>query len=355
MKALIAGYYGYENIGDELILSRIIKEIRSRFPNIELSVLSKKPDITKKKFDVNSASRFHLFSVLKKMRESELFILGGGGLIQDKTSFLSLLYYLLLVVSAKGLGCRVFLYAIGVEQVERMGSGVLIKIILGSLVDVLTVRDVQSKEILVKTGIQKDRVHVTGDPVFGLAIPEKYSTPNEQKSRSLFIPRFPCPAIGLGLYENIVESLTKEDSHKVTGLIFQPEFEKPKIKDWNQEIDWAQFDTSISSDLAPLYDLYYSTKWVISVRFHGLVLASLFHLPFIGLGDNQKVGRICQSWGMPFLPWNADSTAIRDAIQCLKIQVMSDSSDHLVNHWRESAFMTINFVESLVEKQYKIP
>jgi len=52
-------------------------------------------------YNVDSINRFNLLKILLIMRNSKLFINGGGSLIQDNTSTRSLIYYLGMIWLAK--------------------------------------------------------------------------------------------------------------------------------------------------------------------------------------------------------------------------------------------------------------
>jgi len=54
MKVALKGYYGMGNMGDEAILSVIIKRLRRANPNIEIFVFSKDPEETKRLHNVKA-------------------------------------------------------------------------------------------------------------------------------------------------------------------------------------------------------------------------------------------------------------------------------------------------------------
>ena len=88
----ISGYYGFENFGDEAILSVLAKELKSRGHNV--TVFSKNPRFTSAKLGVNSVYTFSLKSIINTLKNCDVLISGGGSLLQDATSLKSLFYYL---------------------------------------------------------------------------------------------------------------------------------------------------------------------------------------------------------------------------------------------------------------------
>ena len=43
---MIAGYYGFGNAGDELVLASLIQQLRTHDPDVEITVLSQQPEQT---------------------------------------------------------------------------------------------------------------------------------------------------------------------------------------------------------------------------------------------------------------------------------------------------------------------
>jgi len=99
--AIISGYYGFKNIGDDAMLMAIIDNLRMYRRDLRILVLSRNPLETGLVYNVDSINRFNLLKILLIMRNSKLFINGGGSLIQDNTSTRSLIYYLGMIWLAK--------------------------------------------------------------------------------------------------------------------------------------------------------------------------------------------------------------------------------------------------------------
>ena len=59
-KALISGYYGYDNFGDEAILSVLVDFLHRR--NVEAKVLSHNPSKTARSYGVKAAKNFNILS-----------------------------------------------------------------------------------------------------------------------------------------------------------------------------------------------------------------------------------------------------------------------------------------------------
>ena len=344
MKILIAGYYGFGNLGDELILSCVLDQLRGRYKSPDICVLSADPAETKKNHHVRSISRWNPFLFLREMWNADFVIVGGGGLLQNKTSQRSLLYYLSIVGLARLFKTPVMLYALGVEFLAGRTSKRLVGWLLNSPLVKITVRDQTSAQVLSGLGIPEEKINVTADPVFARSatVPtrERYSFDSPSV---LLIPRFPCPPSGRRLFAVLGRILKDQRKMNVKGVLFQPKSEFPFLTHFNGEsiLTEQDFINDLSTeDLAKQVGNY---DWVVSARFHGLVLAALAGRPFIGIGDEHKVGRLCASMGMPYLPWDAQEEHIQAALHLLS-QKSAESMHAFVQRLRQSALRTSEFV-----------
>ncbi len=164
---LISGYHGFANSGDEALLFAILESLRRQSPELDVTVLSKKPEQTAEAYGVKSIYRYNPFKIIKEMKNSKMLLFGGGSLLQDVTSGKSILYYLAIIRTAQKCGMKTMLYANGIGPITRKLSKKLASKILNE-VDVITLRDDKSDEELKSLGVTKPKVIITADPAFTL-------------------------------------------------------------------------------------------------------------------------------------------------------------------------------------------
>ena len=162
---LISGYHGFANSGDEALLFAILNTLRKKRPELDFTVLSKKPDETSEVYNVKSISRYNLFKIRKEMKKTKMLLFGGGSLLQDITSSKSIMYYLTIIRLAQKCGLKTMLYANGIGPVSKKIDRLLATRILNK-VDVITLRDDKSDEELKSLGVTKPKVIITADPAF---------------------------------------------------------------------------------------------------------------------------------------------------------------------------------------------
>lgn len=166
-KVLFSGYYGFDNSGDDAILQAILEEIRKIDPNLDINILSYNPQRTKNIYQVEATQRFHLASVKKAIQECDLLVSGGGSLLQDVTSSRSLYYYLGIIALAKLYKKKVYVYANGVGPISNTFNKKIAGKILNK-VEMITLRDQDSLEVVKSLGVSKPPMEVTSDPVYAM-------------------------------------------------------------------------------------------------------------------------------------------------------------------------------------------
>ncbi|MCJ7676208.1 MAG: hypothetical protein MUO35_00625, partial [Anaerolineales bacterium] len=87
LRALVAGYYGAGNAGDEWILAALIGALRRGDLEADVRVLSYDPAATRRGHGVEAVGWGDLQSLAGAVRWSSLVVAGGGGLWQDYWGF----------------------------------------------------------------------------------------------------------------------------------------------------------------------------------------------------------------------------------------------------------------------------
>jgi polysaccharide pyruvyl transferase WcaK-like protein len=168
------------NIGDEAILASQARDISS-LPGVRLGVMSAVPGKTEEiygaiPFDV---SKGRLRAMHRAVKWSDIVIVGGGELAQDRSSLLYTPFNLHPIRLARRYGKKAFAWSVGIGQGNELAKwtpGQLRKW-LGYCSGV-TVRDRPSLEILLNLGLDPEKVRLSSDSTFTLAgdYAQPYST-----------------------------------------------------------------------------------------------------------------------------------------------------------------------------------
>ena len=303
LKLLLLGYYGFGNAGDELILDVIQRQIASIGYPFQLTVVASAKPL---RLDPSTKIIFRRekLKLIKELARCDVFLLGGGGLIQDKTSFMSLLYYLGAAMLARLMGCEVVLWSIGVETLKHPFSRTFTRWVLRGKKIHIWARDEESKEILESIGLE-GRVSLSADPCF--LIDDLQETPRTKKL--IVIPR----AGGI---------LSKLSWADFAGLCRQKLGLEPVVLAMHPQADAGAIEvvgrqiTILSWDsLEGLKKHFREATCVVSERLHGVILSALSGTPFAGIGPVEKTGRFCAKTGAP---WRAQIDGCADLIQIAK-------------------------------------
>ena len=124
----ILGWYGSPNVGDEAALEAILLQLAQLAPQPRAVVLSTRPAATAARYahlplEIEALPR-SLFNrqTRRAIRRSRLLLLGGGGLIQDRSSLYNMWPYAAAVRLAHSAGVAVQWWGVGVEPlVTRLG------------------------------------------------------------------------------------------------------------------------------------------------------------------------------------------------------------------------------------------
>ena len=135
-RVLLCGYYGFGNMGDDILLRSAIARAQKEFPSLPIGALTRSPRKDTARFGVKCCSRYLPLALLS----CKHLIFGGGTLLQESTSLRSLCYYTCLLLLAKRLGAKAYLWGNGVEAPRSRSGRYLLRRALDSC-DYIGLRD----------------------------------------------------------------------------------------------------------------------------------------------------------------------------------------------------------------------
>jgi len=307
-RVVLSGYYGFNNLGDELILYVLVHALKAR--GAEVTVLSASPQQTAETFDVQSVSRTKPAAILGALRNADLLISGGGGLFQDVTGPASPVYYGGLLRLASALGVKTGYWAQGAGPLKTFLGRTFTAFALSCCEDII-VRDEKSAQLLNALPVKKLNPKVSADPVW-LFEPKQYLaslgiSDSSAKSESVF-------RIGISLREwhaLSVEGLkalatalhlycrTLKKAVEIALLPFQANEDTELLKQFGEYLKQAGFNGKVQlytpeNALATLCQC----DALIGMRFHSLILGLLAGVRVYGLPYDPKVSTLLEDCGL---------------------------------------------------------
>ncbi|MFA5367026.1 MAG: polysaccharide pyruvyl transferase family protein [Dehalococcoidia bacterium] len=314
-KIAIHGFYGAGNLGDEAILEILLREL-NRLKGAKVVVFAWNPEAVSQTYGVKSLSYAGKTGLMRRIWEigrSNIFILGGGGLLKDygKDSS-SLRGWLGLLRLAQRLRIRTALLGVGVENIRYDESRKLIKEALDN-VDLITVRDHISRDILADIGVTNE-VKVTTDPavLYGEVKPGKpaeWSLPpkvlisvRHWYDKGFYIDNAEANQNLLRSLGAAADFLIRKYGAEVTFVPFRTTSYDNDIEVMEQVASYMKHgDEACIQSVVPEADDFVKmageSSLVIGMRLHSLILASAVGTPVIGLEYMPKVRGYMDSIG----------------------------------------------------------
>lgn len=322
---VICGYHGFSNSGDEALLWAMIDIIRKKRSDVHITVLSMKPESTAKLYGVDSVYRYDLLKINKLFKSADLFLFGGGSLIQDITSSRSLYYYLAIIKLALKNKVKVMLYGNGIGPLVRKSNRRIVRNCLNK-VNLITLRDDLSDRLLSEIGVNVPRIIITADPAFtlkfeslGSAAPllSESGMPNGVRYAVIAVREFKNTA------NNFTESIASfcdelYEKYGISSLLVPMQYcEDAEIsKRIIEQMKNPGYMINRALEVDEVFSVIGSSEISVGMRLHTLIYATTLGIPVIALSYDPKVTAFMQSINQP-LCLDVDKVAAKDLISIL--------------------------------------
>ena len=323
-KVVLSGYYGFDNCGDEAVLLAMIHCLKKFKPDIRIVVLSGNPKKTQELYAVNAVNRWNPLMVAFELLTCRLVLSGGGSLLQDVTSSISLRYYLAIIKLAVMLKKRVMIYSQGIGPLNAEKNRARVSKTLNRC-HAITVRDEHSAELLKEIGVARD-IQVTCDPVIALDIGDIVSSSlidelrkaialgnAEESSKPLFM-------VAMRLWDDnchispvaeFLDTLAKGGWNVLLVPAHHPG-DMEAIKRISGLMTSRPYILDRCLIAREFLALTAQSDMVFSMRLHGLICAMAAGTPMLGLSYDPKVDAFMEQSGLsryclPFAGFSCES------------------------------------------------
>lgn len=296
-KITLCGYYGRGNLGDEIILKSILNQIKAQLPYAKICVLNSKNPL----------------SNARKLAKSDIFIFGGGSILQNSTSDASLFYYLTTIRLASLLCKRKIMLSNGVGPLfERKIPLKIIEIALARTLncfDLISVRDTASQKLLKKL-LPNRKIHLVPDPALiefknlnrKLSIPQA-SAPNPPffvfcpHANSLKNQKISSKTVAKALL-----NLSNAQNLQIKIAVFNKKEDLALAKSLQNHLKNAEIFIPLNANEAA--HTFWGAKFVISSRYHASLLAISLGIPTLSISNDPKITTLATDFStFPALPF----------------------------------------------------
>ena len=294
-RVLLCGYYGEHNLGDDALLQVALGQLPAGVVPIVTAYDERQ---VQERFGVSTVPRRSLRQVLDALKDVDALVLGGGSLLQDATSFRSLLYYGALITAARLWGKQVLLWGQGLGPLHRKRSRVLARAVL-PFATAISWRDQASASLAAGWGVGG---LVAPDPVWALE-------PQQWRGKQgplvvCFRPTHHLDARSWVPYLEALSALAVEENREVLWVAFHGEQDRGLLAQLRSERLLSPELERRSREVVPAHPreamaVFASAGLVLAMRLHGLILAALSGSPTVALSYDPKVAEAAKAIGCP--------------------------------------------------------
>jgi polysaccharide pyruvyl transferase CsaB len=316
MRALVAGWIGSTNLGDELVFAGLRRHLAAL--GMDATAISIRPEHTVRHHGVEAVRHrdprdsFGLWSALD---DADVLVFGGGGLIQDQTSPWNIPFHTSRVLAARMRRVPWAGVGLGVDPVGARWLRALIRSgLAGSLG--FGVRDQQSAHSAAELGLTP---RLTADLAFALPAASSEAGPGDHLVVSLRPPthsgvgtaavkaRRPVdPGWVAGLAAGI-DRIAGAEGLDVRFVAFQPDRDTAMAESVATRM--ATSAELIDATLDEVVATMATAQGILTMRYHGAVTAALAGRPAVLLDYSPKMAQLAADVGPGFAAVPVESPA----------------------------------------------
>lgn len=331
MNALLLGYYGAHNLGDDMMLYSLLPWLKKQ--EINVTVISENPTETTRRFNVASIRnapilgewgwyeywfrKKYALHLIKAIRGSDALIVGGGDLIRDDQGWRTFLYTIEKLMFTALFKKPIYIVNIGISSPKTWYGNIILKKLLLECAQIIA-RDKRTYDTCINLGCQKEKVHLLPDIALAIAGDDKLKDDIDSNQNKLPIKPYIVVCLrnnpnAFGSYyfdnkminrlscalDNIVKKLKM-------NIVFLP-FQKSKAEDDNLLHDMISQSMSTkgaiavrewTGDIQDVADCIKKSNLVIGMRLHSIVLAVAFKKPCVVMPYDMKVREFSKNFGL---------------------------------------------------------
>lgn len=317
MKVLIYGYYGFKNLGDELILSKIIEDIKSIDSKAEITVCTGDINYTRKIHGVNGIDRFSPDALRDAVKQSDVVVVGGGGLIHEyfcidiKDIFNAFGRMVaansIAPIIAKSMQKPVFYWGHGIGPIFTEEGRNFTRWFYG-LPDFTTLRDADSYNILKKIYPEVKNVYVDTDPVMSLDInrfikPIPIELPGDKIKIGINIrPWFGIEGIIKEVSDALNEVLKENKKFVIVPVPFDLSNDKESLRKFASSLpEGSVFEYGFENFDTPeeVISLMNRLDFFVGMRLHAIIVSRLLKIPAFSISYDLKTDKFADILKIP--------------------------------------------------------
>lgn len=314
-QVIIRGYYGRDNLGDELMKDLFIRKIRDK--NVKLYIMNSSPNSLKKEYGIDTPNELvtgqipNLYNFIKRfimILKSDLYVYGGGTILTDKHSYFHLIENCIYFVSRNIIRKKNLLVSVGATEFKTNTGKFFCKVLIQNS-KYSYIRDCDSYNLLQKMTKNSKRLVQVADMVLLTKDLLNYNV-NESEHEKI-----QKKIIGVCVMPYYFA--TYHDEEKDLDLKMKLIYQLERIQINNPNLTFhlipIQYGANDNTDYAFSEDIYNELKeiinikiineknlngkldalskceFVLSMRLHALMVAKLLDKKVFAINHNEKI------------------------------------------------------------------
>ncbi len=295
MKFLLNGYFGFDNAGDEAVLAAMLADLRALQSDATFIATSGNPTQTREMHGCEAIGRQNPRELLSAIQNCDVFLSGGGSLVQDVTSFRNVVYYTTLLRLARMMGKKTMVYAQGVGPLHAPRSRKLARAMFQNA-DIVTVRDPDSAALLKEIGVMRE-IEITADPVWNLAF-----EPQPKQPKTWGVALRSWPRADDGALARLVVALRATANARGATLKFLPMQTGPDHAVLEGLTTGGEILDTRGAHPREILGMCAGFEVMLAMRLHALIFAASAGVPVVAFNYDPKVASLAKLLGAPLLP-----------------------------------------------------
>ncbi len=279
MRIFLLGFYGYDNLGDEVLLASILKSLSEQ--NYAFKVLSYNAKKTTDVHHVTAVSRGKNLGIVKQIASSDVIIVGGGSILQDITSSKSFFYYMSILTIGKLLGKPVYLLGNGFGPITKWYNKHWLKWFMPHINGVVA-RDQEAYQAYLNYGCKNvfNGVDCAFDYLPQLA---------ESKSE----PPYVAIALRPWRHSDQTMQILSQYILRLNQLGYRVKLIAMKapddIRQMQSLVEIGENTVAVAHNLTEVLAAIKGAKLLIGMRLHALILGALVGTPIVAISYDPKI------------------------------------------------------------------
>jgi polysaccharide pyruvyl transferase WcaK-like protein len=332
---VLMGYYGYSNLGDDLLFLTTLHIIskHSHIKNVFVPApkrLERLEKLFPKKINVKIINRYNPLSVFRTISKSHATIFGGGNLFQDETSYRSFMYYYLTAERTLSLDHPLILLSQGFGPVGNLKNVQRLKKIVNSPLTYGLLRDMNSFHYASKNS-DNFTLSVDYGPLFLMKKLDSIKQTRDAKMATIVLKA------GIRVNE-IIEILKANGIEKIFVIGFQNHREEALIESSALQARNSGLEILRTSDnWKDIITNIANSRIVITERLHGGLLSLYFGVPFIWLKGKKLDEVLSTTINNYELSYSSETGNLTETInKAIRIETLNEASENYRSNLEEA-------------------